>query len=121
MKKIFTAVLVLLFVVGLTVPGFAKKTSKDQKYDKIVAQVVSVDATAKTMVVKEEKTGETRTIKISARAVSQVKEGDRVRIKLKPGTNESAGVRVLKDHPKNEAALPVEPKVEPAPTAAVKK
>jgi len=54
-----------------------------EKYDRIVAQVVSLDAAAKTMVVKEEKTGTTRTVKISAKAAEQVKVGDRVRIKLK--------------------------------------
>ena len=60
------------------------------------------------IVVKEEKSGASRTIKISARAAAELKAGDRVRIKLKAGTDESAGVRVLKGEsspePKVEAA-----------------
>lgn len=109
-------VLVLLFIAGFSLPSFA---GKDKKCDRIVARIVSVDAAAKTIVVKEEKSGESRTIKISAKALSQIKVGDRVRIKLKPGTDESMGVRVLKDHSKDEAAIPAEPKVESAvpPTA----
>jgi len=118
MKRIFALVLVLLFVAGVSTLSFA---GKDKKSDRIVARIVSVDAAGKTIVVKEEKTGESRTIKVSAKAVSQIKVGDRVRIKLKPGTDESMGVRVLKDHSKDEAAIPAEPKVEPAVPAAATK
>jgi hypothetical protein len=121
MKRILRVVLILSLVVGVSIPSFAAKVSKDKKYNRIVAQVVSVNATAQTMVVKEEKTGESRTIKISAKAASQVKVGDRVRIKLNPGTNESVGVRVLKDHSKDEATIPAEPNVETVSTAPEKK
>ena len=121
MKKFLGIILMGLFVVGICIPSFAAKASKDQKYDRIVAQVVSVDAAAKTMVVKEEKTGVSRTIKISAKAASQVNVGDRVRIKLKPGTDESVGVRVLKDKSKAEVTTPAEPNVEPVAVAPVKK
>jgi hypothetical protein len=94
-----------LLVVGLALPSFAAKASgkKAEKFDRIVAIVVSVDTATKTMVVKREENGESRTITISEKAASQVKVGDRVRIKLKAGTNESAGVRVLKAPPAAEA------------------
>jgi len=95
MKKILGIVLVAFLVAGVSAPGFAAKKD-EKKFERIVAQVVSVDPAAKTMVVKREKTGETSTISISAKAASQVHVGDRVRIKLKAGTNESAGVLVLK-------------------------
>ncbi|MBF0489791.1 MAG: hypothetical protein HQL15_04130 [Candidatus Omnitrophica bacterium] len=96
MKKILGIVLTLLLVVGISMPSFAAK--KSEKFDRIVAKIISIDATAKTIVVKEERSGASRTVKISAKAVSEIKVGDRVRIKLKPGTDESMGVRVLKDH-----------------------
>ncbi|MBF0571125.1 MAG: hypothetical protein HQL12_04570 [Candidatus Omnitrophica bacterium] len=121
MKRILAIVLALLFMAAFSMPSFAAKASKDQKYDRIVAQVVSVDAAAKTMVVKEEKSGASRTIKISAKASSQINAGDRVRIKLKPGTDESVGVRVLKDHSKDKTGIPPEPKTEPVPTVPEKK
>jgi hypothetical protein len=98
MKKILPIILMMLFVTGNAMPGFAAK--KSEKYDRIVAQVVSLNAEGKTIVVKEEKSGASRTVKISAKAASELKVGDRVRIKLKPGTDESAGVRVLKGEPK---------------------
>ena len=114
MKKIFVIVLTVLFAAGMAMPSFAAKTeskkASDQKYDRIVAEVVSLDVAAKTIVVKEEKSGASRTIKISAKAASELKVGDRVRIKLKAGTDESAGVRVLKAEPKAEAAAEPEKK-----------
>lgn len=107
MKKVFGAALIMLLTAGISMPSFAK-THKDEKFERIIARVVSVDASANTMVIKG-KNGESKTIKISAKAASQVKSGDRVRIKLKTGTDESLGVRVLKDESKTEvpAAAPV--------------
>ena len=107
MKKILGIILTVLFVVGISMPSFAAKADSKkatEKYDRIVAEVVSLDTAANTIVVKEEKSGASRTVKISAKAASQLKVGDRVRIKLKAGTNESAGVRVLKAPPTTEAA-----------------
>lgn len=110
MKKIVGIILAVVLVFGVAVPGFAAKThsKKDaaQKYDRIVAEVVSLDVAAKSIVVKEESTGASRTIKISAKAAAELKVGDRVRIKLKAGTDESAGVRVLKAEPKVDPAAP---------------
>ena len=107
-KKILGIILTVLFVVGISVPSFAAKTDTKKgatkNYDRIVAEVVSLDVAAKTIVVKEEKNGASRTVKISAKAASELKVGDRVRINLIAGTNDSAGVRVLKGEPKVEAA-----------------
>ncbi|MEI8011173.1 MAG: hypothetical protein WCI27_01645 [Candidatus Omnitrophota bacterium] len=107
MKRFLKILLVVLFVAGMAAPGFAAKAqgrkSAEQKYDRIVAKVISLDAAAKTIVVKEEKNGAERTIKISAKAASQLEVGNRVRIKLKAGTDESAGVRVLKAVTTSEA------------------
>ena len=108
MKKILGIILTVLFVAGICMPSFAAATDSKkkaaEKYDRIVAQVVSLDAAAKTIVVKEEKTGASRTVQISDKAAAQLKVGDRIRIKLKAGTNESAGVRVLKAQPPADAA-----------------
>ena len=116
MKKVFGIILAVVFVSGMALPSYAAKASSKkesaEKYDRIVAEVVSLDVAAKTIVVKEEKSGASRTVKISAKAASQVKVGDRVRIKLLAGTNESAGVRVLKAEPKVE-----DTSVAPAPVA----
>jgi hypothetical protein len=115
MKKVLCIVLTVVFVACIAIPSFAKKA---EKYDRIVAQIVSLDTSAKTIVVKEEKSGATRTIKISAKAASQLEVGNRVRIKLKPGTDESAGVRVLKSHEKVEPQVESS-KVEPSAPATV--
>ena len=87
-----------LCMTGLCVSSFAAKVeqkSTEKKFDRIVAEVVSVDVAAKTMVVKREENGESRTVTISEKAASQVHAGDRVRIKLNAGTNVSVGVRIL--------------------------
>ena len=103
MKKILGIILAVIFVAGVATPSFAAKASSKkesgEKYDRIVAEVVTLDVAAKTIVVKEEATGSSRTVTISAKAAAELKVGDRVRIKLKAGTNESAGVRVLKALP----------------------
>ena len=99
MKKALRMGLALLFITVLCSPSFAANKKSENKFDRIVAHVVSLDVARKTMVVNEEKSGATRTVKISAKAASQLKVGDRVRIKLKTGTDESEGVLVLKPEP----------------------
>lgn len=114
MRKFAAIILTIVFTTGMAVAGYAAKADKkEKKYERIVAQVVSVDTAANTMVVTREENGETRTVSISAKAASQVHPGDRVRIKLKPGTNESAGVRVLGAKPAAVDATASEPAVEP--------
>jgi hypothetical protein len=106
-KRFLIVVMAGLFVAGFCATGFAakaKEKSAEKKYERIVASVVSIDAAARTMVVTREENGESRTITISAKAAAQVQVGDRVRIKLKAGTNESAGVRVLGAKPVPEDA-----------------
>jgi hypothetical protein len=117
MKKYLRIVLTVLFVVALCAPSFAAKKSP-KKFERIVAHVTSLDVAAKTIGITEEKSGAVRTIKISAKAASQLKVGDRVRIKLKPGTDESAGVLVLKPQPPE--SQPVEPQPQ-TPTPAPEK
>ncbi|NTV30152.1 MAG: hypothetical protein HGA80_08750 [Candidatus Omnitrophica bacterium] len=129
MRKVLGIVFSVMLVVGMMAPAFAAKPSDKQvakKFDRIVAEVVSLDVAQKTIVVKEEKSGESRTISISAKAASELKVGDRVRIKLKAGTNQSAGVRVLKAKSVAEpigatAAEPgVVPEADPVVTPATK-
>ena len=116
MKKIFRIILTVLFVFAISMPSFAAKTNSkskaEEKFDRVVAEVVSLDTAAKTMVVKREENGESMTVAISAKAASQLHVGDRVRIKLKAGTNKSAGVRVLGAKPGAEAVAP-EPGAKP--------
>ncbi len=131
MKKWMAVLLAFVFIAGSGSPVLADKASgkkKMKKYERIVAYVDSVDVAARTMAVTREENGEKRTISISEKAASKVQVGDRVRIKLKPGTNESAGVLVLGPKPgTGEAAA--EPGAEPPsssdaefePVPAVKK
>jgi ribosomal protein S17 len=115
MKKFMVIVLTVLFAAGFCMPSFAAKKAAEKKFDRIVAEVVSIDAAAKTMVVKREENGESRTVSISEKAASKLQVGDRVRIKLKAGTNESAGVRILGAKPVAEDAA-----AEPEARSAVK-
>jgi hypothetical protein len=97
-KKFLMVAVMALCVTGLCTSSFAAKTgqkSAEKKYDRMVAEVVSLDLAAKTMVVKREENGETKTVTISEKAASQLHVGDRVRVKLNAGTNISAGVRIL--------------------------
>ena len=105
MKKIESIILTIVLVAGLSVPGFAAKAHiQAKKFERIVAHVVSLDVPGKIIGITEEKSGASRTIHISAKAASQLKVGDRIRIKLKPGTDESMGVLVLKPQPVEQAA-----------------
>ena len=99
-------VVAALFVAGVGAPAFAEKAVKktsEQKYERIVASIVSIDPKTKTINVTREENGESRTVVISDKALAQVHVGDRVRIKLKPGTNESVGLRILGAKPVADA------------------
>ncbi len=105
MKKVWSVILTIVLVAGFSVPGFAAKAhNQAKKFERIVANVVSLDVPGKTIGITEEKSGASRTIHISAKAASQLKVGDRVRIKLKPGTDQSMGVLVLKPKVDEQAA-----------------
>lgn len=107
MKKIGSVIFTIVLVAGLSVSGFAAKAhTPAQKFERIIAQVVSLDVSGKTIGITEEKTGASKTIHISAKAASQLKVGDRVRIKLKPGTDQSMGVLVLKPKAVEQAPAP---------------
>lgn len=102
MKKGLGLLLAVFLVMSFAAPVFAAKSGKKaggQKYERMVAEVTSIDTATRMMVIKREENGEVRTIKVSARAAEKVQVGDRVRVKLKAGTNESAGVRVLGARP----------------------
>lgn len=102
MKKIMILVVTALLAVGICLPAFAGKAGKrsaEKKFERIVASIVSIDPQTRTIVVTREENGESRSVVISEKALAQVQVGDRVRIKLKAGTNESAGVRILGPNP----------------------
>jgi hypothetical protein len=121
-KRNLVIVLTALLAAGVCTPSFAAKSgpkAAGKKFDRIVAEVVSVDPAAKTMVVKREENGESRTVTISDKAAAQLHTGDRVRIKLKAGTNESAGVRILGAKPGVDTAA-VEPGAKTEPNVEAK-
>lgn len=90
----------LFFLLGFGAGGCSKKESP-AKADQIKGSVVSVD-TAKHEVVIKDKEGNAATVIINSGKIAMLKEGEKIRVQMKPGSNvvESIKFHGLK---KNEA------------------
>lgn len=108
MRKLsFLIVVVAIFFISsiLVIPVFAQ-TAQHKKpvvaTETVSGSVVSVDKARKEIIVKDEKTGQDRTFVVSQKAVSVVKTGEKVKVKVKPGSNLAESVKVLNPEPKKK-------------------
>ncbi len=105
MKKMLTIATVVLFVSGVAVSGFAQTTHAKKAAaapEVISGMVVSVDTVNKQIVVTDGKTGQNRVFVVSEKAAAVVKAGEKVEVKLKPGSNTTSSVKVLKQKSKKK-------------------
>jgi hypothetical protein len=105
MKKIFAVVLALVFVSGVAVPCFAQAVSHKKAevvLEVVRGKIVSLDVAKKEVVVKEEKSGLDKTFTVSEKAISALKVGDNVKIKIKPGNTAAESVKVINPEAKKK-------------------
>jgi len=108
MKKTIAVVVALLFLLGLTNSTFAqekkhKATKAAQENVEIIrGKVVSVDRANKQIEVKDNKTQANRTFVLSEKAITVVKIGDEVKVKVKVGSTHAESVKIVKSKPKKK-------------------
>lgn len=99
MKKIPVILAVALCLSGMTIPVFAA-TAPHKKADAVIhvvhGTVVSVDTAKNEIMVKDAKTGQERTFAVSAKASAVLKAGEKVKVKVKEGSNMAENVKVVK-------------------------
>jgi Cu/Ag efflux protein CusF len=105
MKKVLAIALIVLFTAGISAPIFAaeqqgKKTEAAPQFETIRGEVTAIDATAKTAVIKESKSGELKTVKLSDKALGEIKVGEKVKIKIKAGSDVAESIKVIKGESK---------------------
>ena len=97
MKKLMVISLVMFLIAGVSALSFAqtagaKKT--EAAVDIVRGTVVSVDTAKNAIVVKENKTGESKTIVVDASIIPTLKAGDHVKATLKAGSNAAESVKI---------------------------
>jgi len=108
MKKTIAVVVALLFLLGFTNFTFAqgkkyKATKATQESVEIIkGKVVSVDQANKQIVVKDNKTQVDRSFSASEKAITVVKAGDEVKVKVKVGSTHAESVTILKSEAKKQ-------------------
>ena len=133
MKKLLVALVsVLAFAVMVCAQGAAapapaaapEKAAKKAavKMESCTGVVVSVDTAAKSIVVKDEKSGTDMTFTVAkAKAIAKLKADQTVTVKYKEGTTEAVSITAKKAAKAAKAAKPAaEPAAAPAPAPAAK-
>lgn len=108
MKKAIAVVIALSFLLGFADFTFAQEkkpnaTKAAQENVEIIrGKVVSVDQANKKIVVKDNKTQADRIFVVSQKAITVVKVGDEVKVKIKVGSTHAESVTLLKSEPKKK-------------------
>lgn len=105
MKKILAGILMLCFVSSGVIPVFAQAAHHKKGspgIELIYGSVVSVDKDKREIVVKEEKTGENKTFHVSGSSALLVNPGQRVKLKIKTGSNVAESVKEAQAKAKNK-------------------
>lgn len=99
-KRLIIAVSIMSFL-GVVPAAFAHGSKQGKSILKPSMEstrgtVISIDQTQKQMTVKEEGSGQEKTFAISSAQASEVKVGETVKIKNKPGSAVAQSVKVIK-------------------------
>lgn len=97
MKKVLVAALMLCFVASGVVTVFAKgmhHKKEKPRMEMLYGNVVSVDKEKKEIVIKEEKTGETKAFQVEGSSALRVKVGQKVKLKIKQGNSIAESVKL---------------------------
>ena len=101
MKKMTVILMALLLTGSMTMWGFAETPAApaskkpEVNADIVRGKIVSIDAAKNEIVVKENKTGTEKTIKVDPTVLTSLKIDEKVRVTLKTGTNVAEKVKEM--------------------------
>lgn len=106
MRRILAFLIVIFFVSSVPIIPVFAQTAQHKKStvatQVIYGTVVSADVARKEITVKDEKTGQDMTFVVSGKAASVVKAGEKVRVKVKAGSNLAESVKVVNKESKKK-------------------
>lgn len=106
MKKIFLFLTAIFFVSSILISPVLAETTQHKNSAAAIqlvhGTVVSINTAKREIVVKDQKTGEGKTFVVSEKAVSAVKTGDAVKVRVKAGSNIAESVKIVNPEPKNK-------------------
>jgi hypothetical protein len=96
-KRAVSIILIFVFFAVFAAGSFAQAI-KPEKGNKttIKGEIILLDRRTNQMVVREDATGDIKTITADHKFISTLRRGDHVKIKLKKGTNIAKSVKVIK-------------------------
>jgi|GEM_PF-1587137 len=106
MKKIFLFLTAIFFVSSVLITSVLAQTAQHKNsaaaIQMVHGKIVSINTEKKEIAVKDQKTGEDKTFVVSEKAVSAVKIGDAVKVRVKAGSNIAESVKIVNPEPENK-------------------
>jgi len=100
MKKLLVLLVAGLVVISFSAAGFAAEEAKTQapkvKAEVVKGVIISIDAAKNEITIKEKKTNAEKSVVVDPKEISTLKQGDRVKVILKEGTNTAEKIKVSK-------------------------
>jgi hypothetical protein len=99
MKKLLMVLVAGLVMISFSAVGFAAEEAKTQapkaKAEVVKGEIVSIDAAKNEITIKEKKTNAEKKVVVDPKEISALKQGDRVKVILKEGTNTAEKIKVM--------------------------
>jgi hypothetical protein len=100
MKKLLMVLVAGLVMISFSAVGFAAEEAKTQapkaKAEVVKGEIVSIDAAKNEITIKEKKTNAEKNVVVDPKEISILKQGDKVKVILKEGTNIAEKIKVYK-------------------------
>jgi uncharacterized protein YgiM (DUF1202 family) len=100
MKKLLMVLVAGLVMISFSAAGFAAEEATAQapkvKAEVVKGEIVSIDAAKNEITIKEKKTNAEKKVAVDPKEISTLKQGDKVKVILKEGTNTAEKIKVYK-------------------------
>ena len=100
MKKLLMVLVAGLVMISFSAVGFAAEETTFQtpkaKAEVVKGEIVSIDAAKNEITIKEKKTSAEKKVAVDPKEISTLKQGDKVKVILKEGTNTAEKIKVYK-------------------------
>lgn len=98
MKKLMMVLVAGLVMISFSAVGFAAEEAKapapKAKAEVVKGEIVSIDAAKNEVVIKEKKTNAEKKVVVDPKEIATLKQGDKVKVILKEGTNTAEKIKV---------------------------
>ena len=100
MKKLLMVLVAGLVMISFSAVGFAAEEATSQapkaKAEVVKGEIVTIDAAKNEITIKEKKTSAEKKVAVDPKEISTLKQGDKVKVILKEGTNTAEKIKVYK-------------------------